>query len=71
MVKVADALQAAVTDSEAAMSDLEASPDKDQLMVPINLVKSRLVFAAEVLNLHVSAAASLTELINNVKENKN
>lgn len=70
MVKVADALQAAVTDSEAAMSDLEASPDKDQLMVPINLVKSRLVFAAEVLNLHVSAAASLTELINNVKEKK-
>lgn len=63
--KVKAAVQAASAEAEAAMGDID-----DQLAAPTNLVKSRLMFAEVVLRDHDSAAASLTELINNVKDKK-
>ena len=45
MVKVMDALTGAKAEAEAALVDAEASPEKNHLTVPINLVRSKLVFA--------------------------
>ena len=67
MVKVMDALMGAKADAEAALVDAEASPEKNHLTVPINLVKSKLLFADPALN---GDRASLTDLTEQVKEKK-
>ena len=66
LIKVKDALRAAIAEAEAATTDVDAGANKDQLAIPTNLVKSRLLFAWEVLNDTDYAAESLADLIASV-----
>ena len=52
------------------MNDVDAGTNKDQLAIPSNLVKSRLLFAVQALGDDDSGAHSLEELISSVKEKK-
>ena len=65
-----DALRGALAEAEAAMIDVDAGANKEQLAIPANLVKSRLIFASQVLGNDDSGAHSLEELIASVKEKK-
>ena len=54
----------------AALADAEASPEKNQLTVPISLVRSKLLFAEPVLAGMDCDSARLSDLIKQVKDKK-
>ena len=70
LVKLVSSLQSAFEDGQTAMKDAEASPEKDELKGPTNLVKSRLAFVEVVLDESGNSDDQLTKLIADVSDKK-
>lgn len=64
--KVKTSLEAAITDAEALLTQVEASAERDNLLGAINLVRHRLAFALSVMD--AASATDLDQLISNVRD---